>query len=535
MNVEISAYALHQKLNDGDEIAVIDVREYGEYGSEHLLFCTPIPFSRYELELPRLIPNREVRLVIYDQCDNDIARRSAFIAEALGYQNVIRLQGGIDAWKESGYGVFAGVHVPSKTLGEMVESSLETPSVSAEDLVRWQKQGKPVVVLDGRPWEEYRVMNIPGSISCPNGELIYRIQELVYDSDTRIVVNCAGRTRSIIGCEMLRQFGVENPVYALRNGTMGWRLAGLELEYGSARRAGIGLPKADSVDRRQYVVQKAESAGVVRKQPEVVRQWLNDKSRTTYLLDVRDPREYAEHHLVGAVSAPGGQLIQATETFVGVRGSRLVLVDNDELRAAACAFWLIQMGYEVVILAGGKEAWWAVEQGRREIVGGYTRISSLDLACELADDQAPMLFDCQSSTDYSRAHIDGAIWIIRSRIKDVVAKIDRSLGVCIVGRNDGVDHLVATDFAELGFRRVAVLDGGVEAWLSAKQPVVETPDFPPEDECVDYLFFAHDRHAGNLESAKQYLAWEKGLMGALSLEERNQFSLAGTKAWRAKL
>lgn len=46
-------------------------------------------------------------------------------------------------------------------------------------------------------------------------------------AQTPIVVNCAGRTRSIIGAQSLINAGLRNPVYALRNGTIGWTLAGL--------------------------------------------------------------------------------------------------------------------------------------------------------------------------------------------------------------------------------------------------------------------------------------------------------------------
>ena len=79
-------------------------------------------------------------------------------------------------------------------------------------------------------------MSIPGGIDAPGAELVYRVQDLA-DADTLVVVNCAGRTRSIIGAQSLINAGVPNKVMALRNGTMGWTLAGLACESGKARRA----------------------------------------------------------------------------------------------------------------------------------------------------------------------------------------------------------------------------------------------------------------------------------------------------------
>ena len=61
------------------------------------------------------------------------------------------------------------------------------------------------------------------------------MHDLAPDPDTLVVVNCAGRTRSIIGCQSLRNAGIPNRVVALKDGTMGWDLAGFECERGSDR------------------------------------------------------------------------------------------------------------------------------------------------------------------------------------------------------------------------------------------------------------------------------------------------------------
>src|SRR4030095_5457484 len=104
------------------------------------------------------------------------------------------------------------------------------------ELARMKEAGEDFVIVDGRPFSEYQKMNIPGGICCPNAELPYRIGEIVKNPDTKIIVNCAGRTRSIIGAQTLINFGVANPVYALENGTQGWVLADFQLERGATRR-----------------------------------------------------------------------------------------------------------------------------------------------------------------------------------------------------------------------------------------------------------------------------------------------------------
>src|SRR5205814_8845516 len=111
----------------------------------------------------------------------------------------------------------------------------ETPRIDAKELRALQTAGAKMVVLDSRPYEEYQRMCIPGGIDTPGAELAYRVHDLASEPDTLVVVNCAGRTRSIIGCQSLRNAGIPNRVVALKDGTMGWELAGYECERGSSR------------------------------------------------------------------------------------------------------------------------------------------------------------------------------------------------------------------------------------------------------------------------------------------------------------
>ena len=196
-----TAVELKAMLHDGDEIAVLDVREAGQFGEAHLLFATPLPYSQLELEVRRLVPRFAARLVVCDDGMLGVAERGAARLRALGYANVTVLDGGTRAWAGAGHALFRGVNVPSKSFGEMVEHFYRTPRVSAQDVARMQAAGEDFVILDGRPYAEYTKMNIPGGICCPNGELPYRIATMVRNPATKIIVNCAGRTRSILGAQ----------------------------------------------------------------------------------------------------------------------------------------------------------------------------------------------------------------------------------------------------------------------------------------------------------------------------------------------
>ena len=160
----VSARELKAMLHDRGELALLDVREAGQFGESHLLFATPLPYSRLELDIGALVPRKSARIVLCDDGELGVAELAAKRLSALGYSDVRVLDGGTAGWKAAGYELFAGVNVPSKLFGELVEHEYGTPHVSVSELKRMQDAGEDVIVVDGRPYAEYSKMNIPGGI-----------------------------------------------------------------------------------------------------------------------------------------------------------------------------------------------------------------------------------------------------------------------------------------------------------------------------------------------------------------------------------
>ena len=522
MTGRVDAKTLKTWLSDGGEIALLDVREYGRYGEGHLFFAVSLPYSRFELGLPSLVPNSATRLVLCEEGDG-VADRAASRAASLGYGNVHVLAEGIAGWKTAGYSVYAGVNVPSKAFGELVELERHTPRITADELQAMRESHEDMVIVDGRTFAEFQKMNIPDGICCPNGELALRIRELVPDPKTKIVVNCAGRTRSIIGAQTLIDFGVPNPVVALENGTQGWFLAGLKLENGAARRYDGGRRK-DSGALRTRARAIAEARGVAFVSPEHVNQWLADARRTTYLLDVRTPEEFAENAPAGFVHAPGGQLVQTTDHWIGTRGARIVLLDDEQVRAPMTAQWLRQLGHEAYVLEGGVSSAAQVRAPRATAVQDRPDpepITAAELGKRLSD-QSAQVIDLRASMSYRKEHIDGAAWSIRPLMSANPART-----VVLVADQPEIAALAALDLAEAGCRDVRLLSGGHAAARAAGLQMVATPGDPPDADCIDFLFFTAKRHEGDEAAARQYLTWEIGLVDQLDEAERNSFRIAG--------
>ncbi len=242
----IAPATLHAWITDGRELAVLDAREEGEFGASHLFWAVPCPLSRAELRVPVLLPRLGTRIVCVDD-GRGLAERLAEFLAGQGATDLHVLDGGTPAWDAAGFVLFSGVNVPSKAFGEWVEHHYGTESVDAPELKRWIDAGRNMVVLDSRPLEEFRAMSIPTGVNVPGGELAYRIGDLAPDPATLVVVNCAGRTRSILGAESLRRAGVPNPVVAQASsasaGRPGATPPGFRRPQASRRTAPAPLPR----------------------------------------------------------------------------------------------------------------------------------------------------------------------------------------------------------------------------------------------------------------------------------------------------
>lgn len=516
----VDALTLKSWLHDGHEIALFDVREHGQYGQAHLFYGITLPYSRLELDAPRLAPRRSVRLVVYDE-GHSVAAWAAHRLAALGYTDVHVLRDGTAGWRAAGFPLFAGVNVPSKAFGELAEQVYHTPRVSATELAAMLARRDDVVVLDGRPFSEFQKMNIPTATSCPNGELALRIAQLVPSAQTRIVVNCAGRTRSIIGAQTLINLGLRNPVYALENGTQGWTLADLELEHGGTRRypeIGESADQNGMCAAAQALAQRFEVPVV---DAPTVRRWANDPQRTLFLCDVRTPEEYARGTLPSAQHTPGGQLIQANDQYVGVRQARLVLFDSDGIRALTMASWLRQMGHDASVLDQGMASGLALPEVPAPSVPALPVISASSLAHRLASGEV-FAIDLRPSMQFRQSHLPGARWSIRPRLAATLAGERRP--VVLIADDAALAAWAALELQALGLS-VSLLEGGMAAWRAAGLPVQTSGNTPPNSDCIDFLFFVHDRHDGNKEAARQYLAWEVNLLAQLDALELASFRL----------
>ena len=531
MSQPITPSLLVDLLNGRTPFALIDVREPGEYNASHIPGSSLIPRRMLEFDLAAAVPHPGTLVVL---CDDDGRRvaPAADTVENMGYSEVAWLQGGVNRWMSLDYPTEWGVNVPSKDFGEKMEVVHHVPEIDAMELHARMERGDKMVILDTRTPEEYRRFCIPGGRSLPGGELAYRITDVTadLDPDTTVVINCAGRTRSIIGTRVLQRMGMDREVLGLKNGTSGWVLAGYDLESGADRDQLPDVTESGRAEAEAYAERCASEDGVKLIDVPALDDLIQRSQReSVYFIDVRTADEYDQGRIQGFRWFPGGQCVQRSDDVAVVKNAPVVFCCDGKARATLTASWYRQLGYEeVYALDGGIGAWAAAGRplesglsvgasfdgsisglGESELLADARDNVPLVNARSLHGDESAVVLFVDTSRDFARAHVPGARWVPRGwlewQVTDYVPSTDsRVVVTCGDGRQS---LLAAATMIDMGYSDVAALNGGMIAWNANNLPIEEgltgvmrTPG--------DIVFSGPDRSYADMQ---HYLRWETEL------------------------
>ncbi len=524
MSINTKDYAfIRNKLLNKEEIAFLDVREEDPHAQEHPLFAANLPLSRIEFDAFSKLPRKDIPIVTLDDGEGD-AQLAAERLVALGYSDVSVFSGGVASWKSAGGEVFKDVNVPSKSFGEFVESKRHTPSLSAQEVKKMLDAKEDIVVVDVRRFDEYNTMSIPTGISVPGAELVLRVPELAPNPKTKIIVNCAGRTRSIIGTQSLINAGIPNEVNALRNGTIGWTLAGQTLDKGQTRRfTEVSEGTASTAADRARDV--ADRAGVKRASLADVEKWKAQKDRTTYFFDTRTPEEYEAGHLPGFRSVPGGQLVQETEMVAPVRGARIVLADPSGVRANMPASWLAQMAWDVYVLDGIQKEGLTEKGIWIPALPSLPQVQTVDaktVSTWLKTDSNTIAIDFSTHANYVKGHIPGSWYALRSKLKEALGNIPKVDRYVLTSTPSGLAFFAATEFEALSHAEVYVLEGGTKAWMDTGLELEKGPTHLASP-ALDRYKRPYEGTSVDPKAMQAYLDWEFGLVEQLGKDGTHHF------------
>jgi rhodanese-related sulfurtransferase len=338
-------------------------------------------------------------------------------------------------------------------------------------------------------------------------------------------VNCAGRTRSIIGTQSLINAGIPNEVNALRNGTIGWTLAGQELDKGQSRRfKEVSENTASEASARARSV--ADRANVKRTTLAEIAKWQSQAERTTYFFDTRTPEEYEAGHLPGFRSVPGGQLVQETEMVAPVRGARIVLADpSSSVRANMPASWLAQMAWDVYVVDGLKTSDLSETGVRKAPLPTLPQVQFVDAATVsnwLKTDSNTIAVDFSTHANYVKAHIPGSWYALRSQLADAIKKLPQVDRYVLTSTPTQLSIFVAQEFQSLTQSEVLVLEGGNTAWADGGFELEKGASrlaSPP----LDRYKRPYEGTSVDPAAMQAYLDWEFGLVAQLGKDGTHHF------------
>ena len=537
----ISPHELKALMEGDSPHAVVDVRLPVEFNAEQIFRTTNVPMGFLEFRIGLLVPVWSTPMVLVDG-GRGRGRMAAETIEREGYTDVIRLEGGLPAWKSAGLPTISGTNVPSKEFGERVQHEQQVPEILADEMRALIESGGPVRIFDARTEKEFERFSIPGGRSLPNGELILHVWDILQDDETPVVVNCAGRTRSIMGAQALRRLGVKN-VRALRNGVIGFFLKGIPV--GEGKKGEVSRPSERSIAyAEELAAALAEEEGIPSISVEELRFRRERAGRETlYLLDVRRAPEYSGGHIPGAVSIPGGQAIQRTDEAIAVRAGTVVTCCDASARATMVAYWLRRMGLRhVFFLKGGTEVWRTAGQplvsseaaawgespvsdsepiGLAGALEASRGLSPEEAAEFIGEGERTVLLDVDLSRSYIDGHLSGAKWISRDWLEDRIGDWAPDKGTpLLLTCEDGLrSAFAARTLLECGHCEVFRLAGGKRAWREAGRPLDKGGEGivgDPQDVVLKPYDFEKE---AMLRSMENYIEWEVNL-GKKYEEER---------------
>lgn len=462
----IDADQLRDELAHGSNFAFIDVNERGEYIVGHIPSAVNIERGTFDDRLSTLVPGKDTQLLL-TCADGRRSTSAARVASQLGYTKIAVLSGGNAGWIAAGHELEFGDNTFGKRYGEQVLAQSGVELVSPEELDSLQQAGD-VVIFDVRMEHEYLDEgHLQGAINTPGAHVapyVFALRENA-ESDFTVVLNCAGRTRSIIAAEKLMQLGVEN-VVALRNGTMAWLLADRELNVGHTATRSIDVSAQAQTSLREAVQQLAATEGVPSISVADLHRSL-DERQPIFVLDVRSREEAEQNILPGAQWCPEGQLTNFLDNFVAVRDATIVCYSNNQTRAILSARTLRGMGCpNAVWLEGGFDAWVAAGNPATQLPAAPEWDDPSFIEVESLGEELPHeVVDIRRMSAFMSGHIPGSVYIPHGLLEfDAPARITAGAPVLVISDDPRQARRAIATVSNLGFKSVHALSGGISAW-----------------------------------------------------------------------
>jgi rhodanese-related sulfurtransferase len=366
--------------------------------------------------------------------------------------------------------------VPSETLASLVEELPDGYGLTrAEAMV-----ASDAFWLDVRPPNEYATGFIEGAVNIPLRELTDHLDALPGENDTIVVV--AGDTHhGALALSVLRLLNYQD-VQVLAGGMTAWRAVYLPV---------VGEPKPEPVAISEPQVDPQLIAAVdTYLKTTLADDWSMLQSRdlaaelkntAPFLLDVRQPEEFARQRLENSINIPLREL--AMRLALLPLDQPIVVVCGSGYRSALAMMMLQLAGFsDVRSLEGGIGALRFVQANALAIepeLDSALKNLPIDWGLKGIDQAATsdaLIVDVRERDAYINGFIANSINVpIRELTVNLTALPDLDAEILLVC-GSGIRSAIGMFALQLlGYQNVSSLEGGVAAWVEAGQPLITSP------------------------------------------------------------
>ena len=252
-----------------------------------------------------------------------------------------------------------------------------------------------------------------------------------------------------------------------------------------------------------------------------INDFFSDKTRTTYIFDITTHSKISKCNDLNIKNVPGGQLIQATDNFIGVQNSRVILVDEGDLiRSSMTASWLKQMGYEVYIFDDDLNYInYFFEKKSKFVIPKHQIIKISEIRSCLSFN----ILDTRNSHDYKKLHLKRSKWISRKNLRFIDFKKNKNFLIVFDDINKA--EMISKDIFSKYNKEIFFYEFKENEVMQYSDILTKSSSSPKKSECIDFVYHTYKRHSGNKNHAKSYLKWEKELLQRMDEQEKSKFKV----------
>ncbi|NMG77361.1 rhodanese-like domain-containing protein [Aromatoleum diolicum] len=265
--------ATHAILPKPEGVQIIDSRpSTRKYDPGHIPTALNIPDSQFDKHVDKLPPEKGTLLIFYcDGLECMLSHNSAFKAEKLGYTNVRVYAAGYPDWVKAGR--MAAVSIP------FIKKQMD--------------EGAPMTLIDSRPKErKYDKGHIPTALSIPDLQFDKFVDRLPADKGSPLYFYCEG-----LGCKLSSDSAAKavklgyTQVRVVSDGYPAW-----------VQMYGAGPTSENARAEAKPAIQAGKESGTITVAS--FERVFKDAPASIYLIDVREPQEFAAGTFKGAVNLP---------------------------------------------------------------------------------------------------------------------------------------------------------------------------------------------------------------------------------------